>query len=73
MSKTSITPTKIPRTPTKISSTPTKIPSTPTENLQGKLSQIYALFWCTFYEPRKYGGVPKMTNIRYVTSFKSKI
>ena len=70
MSKTSITPTKIPSTPTKIPSTPTKIPSTPTENLRcfvarKFLSQIYALFWCTFYAPKKYGGVPKMTNIRY--------
>merc|ERR1712112_698582 len=22
-------------------------------------------FWCTFYRPKKYGGVPKRTNIRY--------
>ena len=29
------------------------------------LSPIYALFWHTFYRPKKYGGVPKMTNMRY--------
>ena len=29
------------------------------------LSQIYALFWRTFFRPKKYGGVPKMTIIRY--------
>ena len=29
------------------------------------LSRIYALFWRTFYRPKKYGGVPKMTIIRY--------
>ena len=29
------------------------------------LFQIYALCWCTFYRPKKYGGVPKWTNIRY--------
>ena len=29
------------------------------------LSRIYALFWRTFYRPKKYGGVPKMTNMRY--------
>ena len=29
------------------------------------LSQIYALFLRTFYRPKKYGGVPKMTNMRY--------
>ena len=29
------------------------------------LSQIYALFWRTFYRSKKYGGVPKMTIIRY--------
>ena len=23
-------------------------------------------FWCTFYRPKKYGGVPKKTNMRYV-------
>ena len=22
-------------------------------------------FWCTFYRPKKYGGVPKWTNMRY--------
>ena len=42
---------------TKYPSTPTKIPSTPTENLRcfvarKFLSQIYALFWCTFYAPK---------------------
>ena len=25
-------------------------------------------FWCTFYRPKKYGGVPKRTNIRYATT-----
>ena len=29
------------------------------------LLRIYALFWRTFYRPKKYGGVPKMTIIRY--------
>ena len=29
------------------------------------LSRIYALFWRTFYRPKKIGGVPKMTNMRY--------
>ena len=29
------------------------------------LSRIYALFWRTFYRPKKCGGVPKMTNMRY--------
>ena len=29
------------------------------------LLQIYALFWRTFYRPKKYGGVLKMTIIRY--------
>ena len=29
------------------------------------LSRIYALFWRTFYRPKKYGGVPKMTIIKY--------
>ncbi len=29
------------------------------------LFQIYALCWCTFYRPKKYGGVPKWTNMRY--------
>ena len=23
-------------------------------------------FWCTFYRPKNYGGVPKKTNMRYV-------
>ena len=31
------------------------------------LSRIYALFWRTFYRPKKYGGVPKMTNMRYAS------
>ena len=30
-----------------------------------QLSGVYALFWHTFNRPKKYGGVPKMTNIRY--------
>ena len=33
------------------------------------LSRIYALFWRTFYRRKKYGGVPKMTNIRYEPSW----
>ena len=37
------------------------------------LSQIYALFWRTFYRPKKYGGVPKMTIIRYVPHVAQKI
>ena len=24
-------------------------------------------FWCTFYRPKNYGGVPKKTNMRYAT------
>ena len=64
-------PTKITSTATKIPSTPTKISSTPTEKFtlfccKEIFVVINALFWCTFYRPRKYGGVPKMTNIRYV-------
>ena len=50
-------PTKIPRKPTKIPSMPTKIPITPTKNLRcfvarKFLSQIFALFWRTFYRPK---------------------
>ena len=33
------------------------------------LSQIYARFWRTFYRPKQYGGVPKMTNMRYVHEY----
>ena len=29
------------------------------------LSQIYALFWRTFYKPEIYGSIPKMTNISF--------
>ena len=29
------------------------------------LSRIYALFWWTFYRPKKCVGVQKITNIRY--------
>ena len=32
------------------------------------MSRIYALFWRTFSRPKKYGGVPKMTNMRYGTN-----
>ena len=65
--KISSSPIKITSTATKIPSTPTKISSTPTENLRcfvarKFLSQIYALFWCTFYAPKKYGGVPKIVS-----------
>ena len=28
------------------------------------LFQIYALCWCTFYRPKKYGGVPKKKIMR---------
>ena len=28
------------------------------------LSQIFALFWRTFFRPKKYGDVQRMTNIR---------
>ena len=34
------------------------------------LLRIYALFWRTFFSPKKYGGVPKMTIIRYVPELK---
>ena len=65
MAKTSITPTKN-------LSMPTKIPRTLTKKLhcfiaRQFLSQIYALCWGTFYGPKKYGGVPKMTNMRYAS------
>ena len=29
------------------------------------MSRIYALFWRTFFRPKKYVGVPKMTIMRY--------
>ena len=66
---------KTPNTPKKTPNTPKK------QNMQKKhqILQIfiYAVlsqkkfvpnsrtFWCTFYRPKKYGGVPKRTNIRY--------
>ena len=66
--------------PTKIPSTPNKTPNAQFQSKEYAkktnidlscfvamhlLSRIYALFWRTFYRPKKYGGVPKMTNIRY--------
>ena len=58
--------------PTKTPSTPTKTPKILLPNIDLRcfvakhfLSQIYALFWCTFYRPRKCVGVQKMTNMRY--------
>ena len=39
-------------------------------NVQKKIKQIFCMgcfvmYVSTFYRPKKYGGVPKMTNIRY--------
>ena len=78
--KTPSTPNKTQSTPTKIPSTPNKTPSAQFQSKEYAkktnidlrrfvamqfLSRIYALFWRTFYRPKKYGGVPKMTNMRY--------
>ena len=65
--------------PTKIPSTPNKTPSAQFQSKEyakkkiliyavlsrfNFLSRIYALFWLIIYRPEKYGGVPKMTNMR---------
>ena len=78
--KTPSTPNKTQSTPTKMPSTPNKTPSAQIQSKEYAkqintdlrcfvvmqfLSRIYALFWRTFYRPKKYGGVPKMTNMRY--------
>ena len=41
----------------------------PFRSIWAIFSQIYALFWCTFYRPQQCGGVPKFTSIRYVCTY----